>query len=111
VDEEGRCVGVLSSSDFVTWAGKDGKGNSIHFIAPWGETIDIDESPNDEVRCYMSARPITVAPSASLGELAHKMVAAHVHRVLVVVTDDRPEGIVTSTDILSAIAHASEDRH
>jgi CBS domain-containing protein len=36
VDADGRCVGVLSSSDFVTWAGKDGTGTAIHFIAPWG---------------------------------------------------------------------------
>jgi CBS domain-containing protein len=34
VDDAGRCIGVLSSSDFVTWAGKDGNGTSIHFIAP-----------------------------------------------------------------------------
>ena len=37
VDADGRCIGVLSSSDFVTWAGKDGNGKVIHFVAPWGE--------------------------------------------------------------------------
>jgi CBS domain-containing protein len=34
-------------------------------------------------------------------------VDAHIHRVLVVVEADRPRGIVTSTDILTAVARAA----
>jgi CBS domain-containing protein len=108
VDADGRCIGVLSSSDFVTWAGKDGNGEVIHFIAPWGETIDIDDSPENEIRHYMTAQPVTVAPTAPIGELAQKMVDAHIHRVLVVVDQNRPQGIVTSTDILAAVARAAQ---
>src|SRR5690242_4328381 len=63
VDSAGRCVGVLSSSDFVTWAGRDGNGKVTHFIAPWGEMIDINESPESEIRQYMTAQPVTVAPT------------------------------------------------
>jgi hypothetical protein len=37
VDPDGQCIGVLSSSDFLTWAG-DGNNRSVHFIAPWGDT-------------------------------------------------------------------------
>jgi len=108
VDGEGRCIGVLSSSDFVVWVGKDGKSKVIHFIAPWGETMAIDDSPDDEIRCYMTAQPITVAPTALIGELAQEMVDAHIHRVLVVDDQNRPEGIVTSTDILAAVARAAQ---
>ena len=108
VDADGRCIGVLSSSDFVTWAGKDGNGKAIHFIAPWGEMIDIDDSPDNEIRHYMTAQPVTVAPTAPIGELAQKMVDAHIHRVLVVVDQNRPQGIVTSTDILAAVARAAQ---
>jgi tRNA nucleotidyltransferase (CCA-adding enzyme) len=108
VDADGRCIGVLSSSDFVTWAGKDGNGQAIHFIAPWGETIDIDESPENEIRHYMTAQPVAVAPAAPVGELAQKMVDAHIHRVLVVTDQGRPQGIVTSTDILAAVARAAQ---
>src|SRR5689334_3550006 len=53
VDGDGRCIGVLSSSDFVTWAGKDGNRQTIHFIAPWGEMIDIEVSPDNKIRHYM----------------------------------------------------------
>jgi CBS domain-containing protein len=112
VDADGRCIGVLSSSDFVTWAQKGGepgeRGKAISFIAPWGEIIDIDESSDSEIRHYMTAQPVTVAPTAPIGELAQKMVDAHIHRVLVVVDQDRPQGIVTSTDILAAVARAAQ---
>ena len=108
VDAGGRCIGVLSSSDFVTWAGKDGNGKAVHFLAPWGEMIDIDDSPDNEIRHYMTAQPVTVAPTAPIGELAQKMVDAHIHRVLVVVDESRPQGIATSTDILAAVARAAQ---
>jgi len=108
VDGEGHCIGVLSSSDFVSWAGQEGK--VINFVAPWGELIDIGDHPNNEIRHYMAPQPVVVAPTASIGELAQTMVDAHIHRVLVVVENDRPCGIVTSTDILAAIAKAARQR-
>jgi CBS domain-containing protein len=80
VDGEGQCIGVLSSSDFVTWAGKEGESTS--FIAPWGEIINVDDAPDNEIRHYMTAQPVTVTPRTPLGELAQKMVDAHIHRVL-----------------------------
>jgi CBS domain-containing protein len=107
VDSEGRCIGVLSSSDFVTWAGKDGNGTATHFVAPWGETVAIDDSSHDEIRRYMTMRPVTVAPPTLIGDLAQKMIDAHIHRVLVVDDQDRPQGIVTSTDVLAAVARAA----
>jgi CBS domain-containing protein len=112
VDPDGRCLGVLSSSDFVTWAGDDASGTEkscCHFLAPWGEIIDIDDSPDNEIRHYMTAQPVTVAPSCPIGELAQKMVDAHIHRVLVVGDQNRPQGIVTSTDILAAVACAARE--
>ena len=112
VDSDGRCVGVLSSSDFVTWAGKKGEAGAgektTSFIAPWGEVINVEDSPDSEIRHYMTAQPVTVAPEAPIGELAQKMVDAHIHRVLVVIDQSRLQGIVTSTDILAAVARAAQ---
>jgi tRNA nucleotidyltransferase (CCA-adding enzyme) len=108
VDNAGRCIGVLSSSDFVTRAEEDSKCKAVHFLAPWGEIIDLEDSPNDEIRNYMTAQLVAVAPTAPIGELAQKMVDAHIHRVLVVVDQSRPQGIVTSTDILAAVARAAQ---
>jgi CBS domain-containing protein len=109
VDREGRCIGVLSSSDFVTWARQDGKDKVVHFIAPWGEMIDIDDSPDNEIRHYMTAQPIAVKPTARVGELAQTMAAGHIHRVLVLADQDQCQGIVTSTDILAAMARAARE--
>jgi CBS domain-containing protein len=110
VDEQGRCVGVISSSDFVTWAGKGAETvetvEAIGFIAPWGELIHIQDSPNTEIRNFMTARPISVAPGTPIGDLARKMAENHIHRVLVV-EGSRPKGIVSSTDIMAALARAA----
>jgi CBS-domain-containing membrane protein len=106
VDPDGRCIGVLSSSDFVTWAGAEGK--EISFIAPWGEMISVEDAPNDEIRNYMTVQPVAVEPTTAIGELAQKMVDAHIHRVLVVTDRGRPCGIVASTDILAAVARAAQ---
>jgi CBS domain-containing protein len=73
----------------------------------WGELISIDDSADHEIRRYMTARPVTVAPAAPIGELARTMVDHHIHRVLVVVDQNRPRGIVTSIDVLAAVARAA----
>jgi CBS domain-containing protein len=105
VNEEGQCIGVLSSSDFITWAGETGE--AISFVAPWGERINIDDSPDKELRDYMTMQPFTVAPATAIGQLAQQMVDAHIHRVLVVAEQGRPCGIVASSDILAAVANAA----
>jgi CBS domain-containing protein len=102
VDADGRCLGVLSSSDFVTWAGQEGE--EVSFIAPWGEIVSVNGAADNEIRHYMTAQPVTVARGAAIGELARKMSEAHIHRLLVV-DRDRPVGIVTSTDVLAAVVH------
>ncbi len=109
VDGEGRCIGILSSSDFVTWAvrgsGADENGGEVTaFIAPWGEVVTIDNAPESEIHRYMTAQPVTVTPTTPIGELSQKMVDAHIHRVLVVGEQNRPCGVVTSTDVLAAVA-------
>jgi len=111
VDARGQCVGVLSSSDFVTWAGKGAEageqGEEIHFIAPWGEVMWIEDAPDHEIRHFMTAQPVTVTPGTPIGALAQMMVDAHIHRILVVVDHDGLRGIITSTDILAAVARAA----
>jgi CBS domain-containing protein len=109
VDSQGKCLGILSASDFVHWAGTAETPHEKHgptsFIAPWGEVIHLDESDGDEVRRYMTEGLVTVTPSTPITEIAQNMVDAHIHRVLVV-RDEQPCGIVTSTDLMAAIAKA-----
>ena len=109
VDSQGKCLGILSASDFVHWVGSGDEPRERHeptsFIAPWGDVIRLDESDDDEVRRYMTEGPVTVTCATPITEIAQNMVDAHIHRVLVV-RDEQPCGIVTSTDLMAAIAKA-----
>jgi CBS domain-containing protein len=76
--------------------------------AAW-QIVDQEKLPQDTVRSYMTADPVTVAPTVPIGELARMMLDAHIHRVLVLDEQRRPIGVVSSTDILAAVAYAEKD--
>jgi CBS domain-containing protein len=111
VDGEGHCLGVISTTDFMTWAeGGEGAGKpqagdrSAH--SAW-QMFEGEDLPANLVRRYMTANPVTVPREMPIGELVQKMVDAHIHRVIVVDEENKPLGIITSTDILAAIATAA----
>jgi CBS domain-containing protein len=115
VDAEGRCIGVLSATDFLHWV-ETGKGHqppprdaAATYSRAW-QIVDPDALPENEVRAHMTADPVLVPPAMPLGELARKMLDAHIHRVIVVRPDHHPLGVVSSTDLLAALAHADEVR-
>ena len=115
VDGEGRCVGVLSATDFVHLAERVQRPaprpphRPDQFNFPW----QLAEHPAfgpESVHEYMTADPVMVSPEAPLGELAQRMLDAHIHRVVVVDAVRRPLGVVSSTDILAAVAQAARVR-
>src|SRR4051812_21597011 len=62
VNDEGRCVGVLSATDFLHWAeGSKSQGSCCQSAAdtytPAWQIVDPDKLPNNEVRAYMTADP------------------------------------------------------
>jgi CBS-domain-containing membrane protein len=112
VDAAGRCVGVISARDFLSWA-EHGPHDHPHdsgpkegFCSAWqlteGETL-----PTDVVRKHMTADPVTVAPGTLIGALAQMMVDARIHRVIVLDRPGRPIGVISSTDVLAAVARAA----
>ena len=115
ISPDGRCVGVLSTTDFVAWAEKgenaskrrNRQAHDIH--SPW-QIMDVDSLPEDEVGRYMTADPVTVAADTFLTDLVRKMINAHIHRVVVVDEGNRPVGIVSRTDVLAALARAAMGR-
>ena len=112
VDAQGHCVGVISAHDFVAYAEKGNHaakrpGHEACAHTAW-QVIDIEELPVDEVRRFMTADPVTVTPATLVADLAQMMVDAHIHRVVVVDAENRPVGIVSSTDILAAVAHSAK---
>jgi CBS domain-containing protein len=111
VDRAGRCVGVLSSTDFLAWAekGKRAAKRGAPFTSPFTydwQLLEPDELPEDVVRNYMTADPVMISPLTRIGELAQMMLDAHIHRVIVVNPAREPIGIISSTDILAAVAYA-----
>ena len=109
VDERGCCVGVLSTTDLMHWldrgerAAKQSFGGSTCACSDW-QMIDPESMPVDEVRRYMTTNLVTAKPETPVGELARQMLDAHIHRIVVVDENTRPIGIVSSTDILAAVA-------
>lgn len=116
VDETGECVGVVSTTDFMRWVGYGERGVSTRahfnpgcFHSAW-QVADVDTLPADEVGSYMTADPVMIRPTTSIAELARKMVDAHIHRIIVVDAMNRPIGVVSSTDVLAAVASTDRDR-
>jgi CBS domain-containing protein len=108
VDEQGRCLGVLSASDFVRWAETKGlcppgSAREAEFVCPW-QLLDVNRLPLDTVEAFMTRDPVMASPAASIRELARTMLDADIHRVVIVNEKRRPLGIVSSTDILAAVA-------
>jgi len=48
------------------------------------------------------------AGGVPIGDLANMMIDAHIHRVIVVDSNERPIGIVSTTDILAAVAREAQ---
>lgn len=68
--------------------------------------MESDHLPTEEIARHMTSAAVTVAPTLRIGEVAQRMVDAHIHRVIVVDVEGHPKGIVSSTDILAAVAYA-----
>lgn len=113
-DELGRCVGVLSRTDLIRWMDR-GEGMGQRFEAmdacvcsDW-QMLALEEVPEDEVRQYMTTDLVAGTPDARLSQLARWMINAHIHRVVILDSQQRPVGMVTSSDILAAVAQGEAD--
>lgn len=114
VDADGQCVGVFSTADLVRQAERAKRASRKAPPIPgcvcseW-EVVEHDWEtlPAESVSWYMTPDPVLVSPEAPIGELARMMADAHIHRLIVAGPDRRPTGIVSSTDVLAALARAA----
>lgn len=117
VDEQGRCVGMLSASDIVSRfadaAGScrplAGDDFTLTQSGPYGSLL-LDETPQDVVRCRMSHAVQSVAGEVPVIEAAQCMCAAQLHHLVVLDGSARPVGVVSSLDVLDAFAKHLADR-
>ncbi len=112
VDGQGRCVGVLSTSDFVNPRSEE---NATHSpIAEAATTLDHTGIAGTQVldkklvRAYMSPRVRTIREYLPIVEAGRMMCQEHIHRLIVVDRQGRPIGVISSLDLVSAIVHAAE---
>ncbi len=104
VNENGRCVGVLSATDFLRRASeKDAVGPPC--VGSDSQMVARDGENREDVRDYMSVDPVLVAPETALSTLANRVLNAHKHRAIVVDERGRPIGIVSASDVLAAVGY------
>jgi CBS domain-containing protein len=90
VDNDGRLLGVISKSDILA---------SEEEVEEDSQALLQDTAVQD----LMTAPALTIAPNASVRDAAKQMLAAGVHR-LVVTDGGDVVGIISTTDIISAVA-------
>lgn len=95
VDADGVLVGVLTQTDVV-------RARAVaHLWHRW---------PGLRVRHLMHSPALTADASMTMEEAARVMERAHVHRLVVVDEDQTtPIGIVSTTDLVRALAHRPTD--
>jgi CBS domain-containing protein len=115
LDEEGRCVGVLSAADFVRRERDSGTAAPLameeHTLAPKraGEPLRIDPTARNLVAHYMSRSVQSIQPGASLVSAARMMSTEHIHRLPVIGDDGRPEGMISTMDIVAAVVNLVDE--
>jgi CBS domain-containing protein len=72
------------------------------------QVVQVEKLPTNAVRDYMTTDVVTVARDVPVATIGRQMLDAHIHRVVVVDEGQRPIGVVSSTDILTAVAEASD---
>jgi CBS domain-containing protein len=73
-------------------------------LVDW-QMVELEKLPADEVRQFMTPDPVTARPDTPARTLARMMIDAHIHRVVVVDEQRVPVGVVSSTDLLAALAY------
>jgi len=117
VDDQGRCVGMLSAADFMH---RDCRihetppcralSGSEHVVAyPKHEPLRIERIDDCNVHRHMTTAVQSIHSDAAVTEAARVMCAAHLHRLPVLDKTGKPIGIVSSLDLVSATMNAMEE--
>ncbi len=109
VDDSGRCVGMITASDFVRRTEIYSESEQQpHEIVHGEEGILIEPRSYDYVSDCMSPCVQTVSPSTPLIQAAKIMTSARLH-VLPVIEDHKPVGVLSNLDVVAALVNAFEE--
>jgi CBS domain-containing protein len=113
VDELGRCVGILTASDFVkrehellgrertVLAGNEPSRRDARGNHPYRLTSSLE----DYAEFHMTPAVQSIDPGASLLRAARMMCAQHIHRLLVLNELGQPVGVISTMDIVAALVN------
>ncbi len=111
VDGQYRVIGVVSKTDLLhrIVQGTDSNRGDF-FLALADDLLEGEIDPNElgMVEDFMNSDPITCAPTDSIPVVAHQMADAHIHRIIVVDENQHLLGIISTTDLLRALADSHE---
>jgi CBS domain-containing protein len=112
VDEDGRCVGIVTEADLVI-ADEEGDLHLPHYIELFGGVVFLEPLRHFEERLrkafaatardMMTPDPTTIGPDAGAREAA-RIISESGHNRLPVVEDGRLVGVVSRADVLGALA-------
>jgi CBS domain-containing protein len=111
VDEQGRCVGVLSGGDFVKRDAQRSEGPEAALEFDPVQGYQVQSEANDLVCNQMSVAVQTIDPHLPLLEAARYMCLQHVHRLIAVDDSHRPIGVVSSLDLSAAVLKIIEEEN
>jgi CBS domain-containing protein len=113
VNGRGRCIGVLSTTDILNLAQElEDELTALNRTKGIAHQLLIERLANSDmaaesVQAVMTHEVICVRPGATIAQAAAEMVRHHVHRVVVTDNDKRLIGIVSTMDVLRALAAQS----
>lgn len=116
VDEVGHCVGVISATDYVQLEQNresicsDGDFGTVHDLITDQSTgaLQVEAHPFGEISRYMSRGVQTIARDATIPEAIQMLNSERINRLIVLDETERPEGVVTSHDLLALVAKCLE---
>jgi CBS domain-containing protein len=110
VDETNRCVGVLSATELLGLAQERGEDLESFYVAEGLsrelliEHLERADFSDIAVKEAMTPTPLVIAPEAPLSEAARIMVEYGVHHLAVVENRHRFLGVLSSLDMVRALA-------
>ena len=112
-DRRNRCLGMVSSSDFIELTKEMDDEFDGLLEGPSGEislvkTL-VDETTHGRIDEVMSEDVASVDPEMLLSKVAALMLRNRIHRVPVLDKDDCILGIISTTDILAAFVDSADE--
>jgi CBS domain-containing protein len=112
VDQDGHCVGIVSTSDFVdvTYELDAGLNEAEQESELWWGPFIRNLTQNvaqQSVMDLMTEEVVSAAPNTPLVEAADKMLREHVHRLPVLDDKRRLVGILAMSDVLQAFVECA----